>query len=382
VSSPGWVFWRVYEYTLSNLIIAADIEDVSRSAAEQRFHISDEEKENLDRAVLWFFPDCQANAVGLLSVSLNNRNILRSVPDCGVNTHVEIDPSILDEGENTLSFTISQGSVLFDQVKVKTELEELLYPVYYFDIDEDYFDPSIDYSPDEEYCGNIDGVCPFNCDEDADKDCCFEDNPDNYWCDIETDHIDDRCVGFVDSSTLGRCDSGYEEENGNIVEIGEDLCGDDDDDYCPSGCSIYYDKDCCFEQDPNNYWCDDLPKTGVSSICEADISSGECDDCPTGYYSDERGSPSCGVVYDEDDEENVLRKQYDINLTLRFVNEREDHKADIIVNGRTIHMDTNKMFFSKFIDDYVESGVNSLEIIPRTTLDIVRLTVAIEKHKR
>jgi hypothetical protein len=377
--SPGWLFWRVNEYTLTNLIIAADIEDVSKSFAQQRFHISNEEKDNLDRAVLWFYPDCQSTT-GFLIIELNNREIFRAVPDCGVHSHVEVDPALLMSGENSFAFTTTEGSFLMDQIKLKTELEELLYPVYYFEIDDKYFKTSTKYTEEEEYCGNKDGVCPVGCDEDEDWDCCFEDNDDNYWCDIETDHIDDRCVGFVNEATLSRCPSGYEEENEHVVEIAEDLCGDDDDDYCPSGCSIYYDKDCCFEQDPDNYWCDDLPKTGVASICEQDISSGECDDCASGYYSEDRGRPSCGASEQDDQGIDVLKKEWDINLTMRFVDEREDHKAEIIVNGRTLHMDTNRRIYSRFIDDYVEEGTNSLEVIPRTTLDIVRLTVALQKH--
>ncbi|MFH1212297.1 MAG: hypothetical protein V1659_05235 [Candidatus Woesearchaeota archaeon] len=381
VDSPGWLFWRVNEYQLTNLMVAADIEDYSKSSASQRFFISEEEGNNIERATLWFYPDCRESGMGILSIELNGDQIYSAVPDCGVNNHFELDPALLENGDNSLFFEITSGSLLLDQVKVKTELKEMVYPIYYFEIDDGYFRTGTQYSEDEEYCGNVDDICPANCDEDDDKDCCFEDNINNYWCDAETDNADDRCVGFVEQSTLARCPSGYEENNNRIAELAEELCGDDTDGECPSGCSVYYDKDCCFVSSPNNYWCDDLPKTGLSSTCEQDVSSGECDDCPLGYYSEDRGRPSCGDNSDDaDDEVDVLKKEYDVNLTIKFPDDRVDHKADLIINGRTIHLDTRKSTYSRFIDDYVEKGANSLEIIPRTNLDIVKLTVKIKKH--
>src|SRR3989338_7589835 len=114
-------------------------------------------------------------------------------------------------------------------------------------------------------------------------DCCLLETPNNFWCDVETDEADDRCASVVDAARCSRCPSGYEDEKGEPAAACEEDCGDDTDDAGPSGCDVNLDEDCCFEQSEDNYWCREVPATGLSSVCEAALSSGECDDCPTGY---------------------------------------------------------------------------------------------------
>jgi hypothetical protein len=71
VNDVGWAFWKTNEYSLENIMVTADITDVSNQESKNVFTLTKEEKENLERAVLKFFPDCIAGEVGKLDVFIN-----------------------------------------------------------------------------------------------------------------------------------------------------------------------------------------------------------------------------------------------------------------------------------------------------------------------
>ncbi len=383
VSSPGWQFWRVNVYSLRNLQVLGDVTDLSGSEATQYFTISEMENANIDTATLFFYPGCQINDVGKLTIKLNGRQVYSSVADCGIMNHVELDTSDIFEGSNKLEFETIKGSYLLDQVQVKTELKSLVYPVYYFTMEDKYFEG--DPEEREELCGLADDVCPDNCNGDEDKDCCYEESRDNYWCDMETTNTNDRCVEYVDSQYCFRCLSGYEDYSGDAAETCEGLCGDDNDDLCPVSCSglyqggIYYDKDCCYiSSNEAFFWCDDVPIAGLKSVCEEGVSSYECDDCPNGYRDGDGRRPTCKKKETDLEKEEELKKKYDTLLKIKFVDE-EIKKLDVIVNGFKVYVDTNRLVFTQNIDDYVRTGTNSIELIPKSdNINIAELNVEIE----
>ena len=373
VSGVGWAFWDYNEYLLENVKVTAKITDISGSSGAQRFYVSDEEYNNIDEVKLRFYPDCKLNEVGPLTIRINGVKIYSGIGDCGTyNIYVLGKDSILS-GENTLTFSTDEGSYLIDRVQVIVELEELVYPVYYFEIDDKYFTKAAE--EEDAVCGEVDGICPDDCTEDEDKDCCFE-KADNYWCDLEPSHADDRCVSAIDESECQRCRSGYEDEDGSPPEECEDLCGDDTDDSCPIGCSMYYDQDCCYEVDADNYWCDDVPTDGLESVCEEGIDVSECDDCTSGYENEDGDEPDCPATSPEEEEE-ALKTDYDVTLKITFVN-RDDKKADVNINGHIVRLDTDKLEWTYKINDYVRSDTNSIEIIPKSTMDIANLEVKLE----
>lgn len=65
-------------------------------------------------------------------------------------------------------------------------------------------------------------------------------------------------------------------------------------------------------------------------------------------------------------------------LTIEFVNDRENKRADININDRFLTLDEDERAFTKNIDDYLEEGNNFIEIRPRTRLDIVELRIELE----
>lgn len=254
-------------------------------------------------------------------------------------------------------------------------MEEPSYPVFYFELDDDYFTVS---SEDNALCGELDGLCPNNCDEDADQDCCFQEYSEPYWCDAPTSNSDDRCVDYVEAEDCDRCLSGYEDDSGNPSEQCEELCGDDTDNNCPSDCSANHDKDCCFDRSGEQYWCDDLPINGIDFSCVDSLSVDECSLCPTpGNYEGESTDPNCIDRNRDDDDENELQRDYDLILTLEFADE-EKKDADLYINGHKISFDTYKIEFSRNIENYAEPWTNSIKIIPQNSFDIKELKIELK----
>lgn len=373
VSSPGWAFWQVNEYFLNTIQISADVTDVSEAQSRQTFVVEDEELELMESADLEFYADCVQESVGRLDIKLNGRMIFSSMGDCGILNKIELDPHDLDVGDNELTFTTAKGSYLLTNLVVDVELEEPVYPIYYFDMDEAYFSGSS--SSDEETCGDIDGVCPDDCSEDRDKDCCFAEG-DNYWCDVQTAQLNDRCVSFVTESTCDRCESGYEDDRGRSAEDCEESCGDDRDGECPAGCSKYLDKDCCFE-DGDNYWCDDIPSGQLfSAVCRLGVEPDERSSCPDRYYNED--GKRLSYTADESDDDEELRSGYEVLLALEFPND-DLKSAAILVNGREVGLESRKLEFEKDISSYVHSGTNSLQIEPARSIDVTSLKVDVKR---
>ena len=384
VGEVGWKFWTTNEYELENIMVTADITDVSEQLSRNTFTVTDTEKFNLERSYIKFFPDCNPRTAGSLKVYINNEMIFSSIPDCSQINMVEFSPSTITAGDNTVIFKAEKGAYQIYQIMVHTELKSQTYPVYYFDLPDTLFFMSEEYKHErfltERKCGDVDDHCPVGCDEDLDIDCCFEGRG-NYWCDIEPDDEDDRCASITNEEKCERCSSGYEDENGYAPEECEEECGDDHDNSCPTDCSKYYDKDCCFDEDENNFWCDEVPVYGLENVCESALNPEECDDCPTEYssnsrsYSDECPSES-EDIYDEVME---VKPAYEIVLTLEFLDDSTKKAAHVYVNGHKLYIDTYGEDYVREITDYVEDGSNAIKIEPdQTTLDVIKMTVEIK----
>ncbi len=138
VSSPGAAFWATNSILLENVKIVADRTSVAAREAAQSFLLSETEVRNLEKATLRFLPQCQLREVGMLTITLNGRQVYRAVPDCDIGTvKIEIAPAALKQGENSLAFHTERGSYLLTGILVKTELEEVDFPTYFFDVSEE-----------------------------------------------------------------------------------------------------------------------------------------------------------------------------------------------------------------------------------------------------
>ena len=141
VSSPGIQFWDTNEYSLVNILLSANVMNKEAQESIVKFIISDTEKNNLDKANLKIFPECDIRQVGKLDVSVNGFNLYSAIPDCGLPMpSIEFPSEYLYAGENILKFKTERGKYLIYQIRIKSDLRSLEYPVYYFELSQEEYD--------------------------------------------------------------------------------------------------------------------------------------------------------------------------------------------------------------------------------------------------
>jgi len=149
VSSPGWAIWKYNEYLLKNVKITAEYIDKAYSKSDQKFFVSEEEKANLERATIFFFPRCTEQETGVLDIFVNGANVYSALADCGHQTYLPLGSQYIYQGENTIRFVTQKGSYLVDNVNLRTYIKEPTYPVYYFNIGKDFFDEVDEENPED-----------------------------------------------------------------------------------------------------------------------------------------------------------------------------------------------------------------------------------------
>lgn len=382
VSGVGINFWETNQYSLEDIKVIAEVSDTSRQNSLNTFYITEEQGNSIEKARLKFNPDCNVYESGVLTITLNDRVVFSGIPDCGSLNFVDFAPNLIYIGKNKINFNSESGSYLIDLISLKLELEDNEIPVYYFELDDQLFNLYND-NNDNAKCGEMDGICPDPCDEDNDYDCCMQEYTTPHWCVAQTDNSDDKCVGAVTEQNYERCPTMYIDRNGNIAgfEINDEdsddleLCGDNEDGECPSGCSIYKDKDCCFDQSGDQFWCEFMPTNGLNARCTNSVSLGQCDICPVGFEGEDE-DPICSP-YSTGDEIEELKSSYDAILTMKFTDDFDRKKADIYINGHLTRLDTRSLAYQKDISAFVEPGSNSVEIVPFSSLNIRELTVEV-----
>jgi hypothetical protein len=369
----GMKFWTTNKFEVKNAMIIADKMDYSSSEGQLSLYIPSDQTKKIKKATFEFFPECKTGEVGTLTAELNGIILFKGIPDCGIRNIHTISSSMIYPGNNLVKFTTAKGSYLVDQILLKTFLESSSYPTYYFDIDTAYFEKeSSSYR-----CGESDGVCPLNCGENIDKDCCFEKYVNGFWCDSPTQHINDRCIGTVDESICSRCITGYKDKNSNIASSCKETCGDNKDSKCPSSCNNNYDKDCCYEKSGNQYWCEDLPINGIEFRCLDEMTSDSCQYCLSGYKSEDGNHPKCSYSLQKESKERV-KSGVRIILEFKFTEKGSTKEAELFINGYKSGFFTREDIYSMTINDFVESGTNSLFLVPKSNLDIRSLTIRTE----
>jgi len=379
VPTPGLRFWSANTYSLDSLQITGDVTDYTNALGIQTFVISQSDKDNLDTIKLYFFPTCGIKDVGSLNVELNGISIYNSIADCGVKTSITLNTNQIIVGNNELRFYTNQGTYTLDNMNIQLTMKKPDYKTYYFDMSQDYFDVK----SDKPRCGDYDGVCPSGCDETQDADCCF--NRNGYWCSLPTEDSNDRCRFYVSSDNCATCKTGYYDKYGNSPTNCEKTCGDNNDDSCNSDCpqpTRYYDKDCCFAQSSDNFWCKETPITGIADKCKPSISPLDCDLCPSGYINKDGARPdSCNQAdASASDGTYTLSSNYELDITVRFTDDTTRKRVDFNINGNTFRIDTTNVEYTKVISDYAREGTNSIEILPvDSDVNIAEVQVDLKK---
>lgn len=143
-SSVGLAFWRVNEYDLTNIQVLGDITDIEKQESANVITLDPAEARNLKSATLTFYPICTQGTVGALEVLLNGRRIAQSTPDCETVNRIELDPTDLTAGRNTILFSITKGNYRVEQIKLKTQLKEAPSFIDYFELNETQYNDVID----------------------------------------------------------------------------------------------------------------------------------------------------------------------------------------------------------------------------------------------
>ncbi|MFC1698121.1 hypothetical protein ACFL1H_07300 [Nanoarchaeota archaeon] len=373
VSGVGAAFWKKNEYIIEEVMMKGYMTNLDGQSGEMTFYVYEDDvpPEQIKEITLSYtIGECDESSVLPLEVIYNDNIISSKIPDCGGGDKHIIEPELLTLGRNVLKFRTTKGNYFIGgPIRLTVYFKKAKDYTYKFTLDEEIFEETSDL----EFCGKPDGKCPGGCTEDEDPDCCFRGSRDNFWCDIETTDEDDRCARAITNAKCLRCLSGYEDESGDAPENCENKCGDDEDDICPPDCNVYYDKDCCYAQSGDQYWCDDVPLSGVTSICEWAISEYECDDCFEGYEGEDH-SPSCPSKPNYGTE-SKLRDNYDIDFEITFVDDGKGKEANLIINGHQIYLDTSRGDFDQIINSYVVPNNNYIRIEPKTDLDIIDIKI-------
>lgn len=72
---------------------------------------------------------------------------------------------------------------------------------------------------------------------------------------------------------------------------------------------------------------------------------------------------------------DIVDKKKNANLTVEFVDDDKNKRAELSLNGHTIGIDQTKPIFTKLVSDKVREGNNFIELRPKTTLKIVNIKV-------
>jgi len=145
VSSPGIAFWATNEASLRNMRVVGDITDIGAKSSKNIFLVSETEKRNLERVILKFQPSCKYDEVGPLTIAVNENVIYEAVPDCDIAfIPIEFSPELINQGENQVIFSTPKGTYVLSHVLITSELTEVDFPTYYFELSEEQYQEVVD----------------------------------------------------------------------------------------------------------------------------------------------------------------------------------------------------------------------------------------------
>ena len=75
----------------------------------------------------------------------------------------------------------------------------------------------------------------------------------------------------------------------------------------------------------------------------------------------------------------IRNESKDVILTIEFVDDRENKRADLNINDHLISLDQKDKIFSRNIRNDIRKGNNFIQIRPRTVIDIVEIKVEVQE---
>lgn len=112
-------FFESKKYNVMDVKIVENVPLVDKQRMSHSFTIKEHEYNNLERAILTYYPNCLQNDVGALTIKLNGVQLSQNVPTCDTINVEEIDKSELRAGKNTLEFFLDSGKAQLEQGTVE-----------------------------------------------------------------------------------------------------------------------------------------------------------------------------------------------------------------------------------------------------------------------
>ncbi len=78
--------------------------------------------------------------------------------------------------------------------------------------------------------------------------------------------------------------------------------------------------------------------------------------------------------------DEILDDDLDVRVKIEFVDDNDNKRADLNINGHLTNIDQEEKDYSRSIRNWVEEGNNYIEIRPRTSLEIRELRVEMEER--
>lgn len=140
----SWIQRKKFE--LSDIKVVGELTDVARQKAQSSFTISPTEYDNLKTAFLDFYPICEQSKVGIMTVALNDKLLFAGQPACDSLNRQDVFLEDLNEGKNTVGFSIDSGAYRIEQIRLRTNLEPVKSFIEYFDIKQSLYNSLLDKS--------------------------------------------------------------------------------------------------------------------------------------------------------------------------------------------------------------------------------------------
>ncbi|MBL7051618.1 MAG: hypothetical protein ISS01_00855 [Nanoarchaeota archaeon] len=138
VDSPGVWFLSSHYYLLQDVELLLDY-TVADTSSSRTFSVDDPEE--VKKVDLSYFITCNSNEDGILTISLNNREVFSDQIFCDYLNERELG---LDEdylqNTNTLRFEVTEGDYNIEEIDVSVSSRSTEYPSYSFDIDSDLYE--------------------------------------------------------------------------------------------------------------------------------------------------------------------------------------------------------------------------------------------------
>ncbi|MFT4311172.1 MAG: hypothetical protein ACMXX7_00945 [Candidatus Woesearchaeota archaeon] len=138
-NSPGLAFWRVNSYLLTDIRILGDVTDTQRATSIQTIDIRQRDYQDLTSFNIRYVPVCEGSDVERFEIKVNDFLIFRGIPDCNIINTITVARDFLYEGMNNFEFSINRGEVIVDDLRITGRVNLPENPIYYFEVDEDYF---------------------------------------------------------------------------------------------------------------------------------------------------------------------------------------------------------------------------------------------------